>query len=177
MREIVALFASTASSDGHQLGPEMTRRVIEVSGVVMRRRKTVLIASSASGFQPNELYATLVQDGLVSLNVHPSQIAVGSPSASTVAEIDGMERWLNEQDEQSVVYVASGWYQVPRTRFIWWWRHRRQTRSLYLRMKGVPKMYLLLRIMMEPLKFALYFVLSTKAQDSANQRILGPKGL
>ena len=177
MCDIIALFACPASPDGQKLGPEMARRVIEVSRIVMRRRETVLIASSASGFQPNELYATLVQDYLVSLNVHLSQIAVGSPSASTVAEIDGMEKWLNEQDEHGVVYVAAGWYQVPRTRFIWWWRHGRQTKPLYLRMKGVPKMYLLLRIMMEPLKFVLYFVLPTRVQDEANQKVLGPRGL
>ena len=177
MREIVALFASPASSDGHQLGPEMTRRVIEVSRIVMKRHEIVLIASSASGFQPNELYATLVQDGLVSLNVHSSQIVVGSPSASTVAEIDGMERWLREQDKYGVVYVAAGWYQVPRIRFIWWWRYGRQTRPLYFRMKGVPRTYLLLRIMMEPLKFILYFVLPTRVQDEANRKVLGPRGL
>jgi hypothetical protein len=185
VKEVVALFACPASLDGKSLGPEMTIRVRKVAEVLKRKFFVdVLIASTASGFSPNELYSSLVRDTLVDMGISKTRIKICHPSASTVAEVDGFEKYMRENMfvlhprvlDYLRVYVAAGWYQVYRTRFIWWWRHHRKTESLFLEIKGVPTGYLVMRCLMEPAKFAM-FLLPTKLQDMANHRIFGPRGL
>lgn len=179
MLSFIVLFASPASLDGKNLGPEMKVRVEEVGRFLLSNSGAdVIVASSASGFSPNELYFTLVRDSLIQMGVSEFRIKMGRPSASTVAEIDGAEYCISSTHYwHRPVGVAAGWYQVPRTRFIWWWRHRRVTFPVYITMKGVPKSYVILRCLMEPVKLLLYFVLSTKSQDDANHKVLGPRGL
>ena len=178
LKTAIVLFACPASADGEWLGPEMAIRVKEVLVKMWANPSyDLLVASTASGYKPNEKYSVLVRMVASLVGLPDSRIKICYPSASTVSEVDGMQKFLSEHPEYDEVIVAAGYYQVPRTRFIWWWRHKRQTKPAYLPMHGVPNFYLLQRCLMEPLKFVLYFVLPTRMQDDVNHKLLGPRGL
>lgn len=175
---ILVLLACPASSSGKDLGAEMDARVRQV-GIILQKDNNlhVLFAEGASGYQPNELYGRDVRSRLVGMHISAERIHSTGMTASTVGEVEVFEKFLLENKNFSQVLVASPRYQIYRARFIFWWKYRRSTVPVYLSMKGVPWGYLLVRSLMEFVKFPLYFFLSKGTQDDVNKKILGPHGL
>lgn len=175
---ILVLFASPASSGGKYLGEEMVRRVSQVGQILQNENDLhVLFAQGASGYQPNEIYGEYVRVHLVDMGIAVQRIHSTGMTASTVGEVDVFENFLFENKNFHQVLIASPRYQMYRSRFIFWWKYNRSTVPMYLSVKGVPWGYLLLRSLMEFVKFPLYFFLSKGAQDNVNKKILGPRGL
>lgn len=173
MREVVAFFACAAAPRGKELGWEMLLKCARVTEELRRIPEAdLLIAQSAQGYEPTDLYHRLTIDVLCSNGITADRIKVCGDSASTASEIDSMEAWIVEHPEYSRVYVATSGYHIPRTRFMWRQRHGRKTLSMPLHVPLTS--YIMARTAMEPLKFAA-LLMPTKLQDFGNDilRILG----